>query len=46
LSRVDRVGQWGAANVPRFLVFLPAIYDLILKNIVDENKTMATEFKI
>jgi hypothetical protein len=36
----------GAANVPRFLVFLPAIYDLILKNIVDENKTTATEFKI
>jgi hypothetical protein len=28
------------------LFFLPAIYDLILKNIVDENKTIATEFKI
>ena len=36
----------GAANVPRLLVFLPAIYDLILQNIVDENKTTATEFKI
>ena len=36
----------GVANVPHFLVFLPTIYDLILQNIVDENRTTATEFKI
>jgi hypothetical protein len=28
------------------LFFLLAIYDLILKNIVDENETTATEFEI
>jgi hypothetical protein len=45
LSRVDRVGQWGAANVPR-LLFYALFDDLILKNIVDENETTATEFEI
>ena len=40
-----RAALRGAANVPR-LLFHALFDDLILQNIVDENKTTATEFKI